>query len=253
MLFCFWAIAFLAPVTLLRSDSVLNQNADKSEVLKFAPNSFKSDTLLKRSAYYAAYSFAHGLSEWVLYNLRKEHLFGDESRKNNFKADPDLRDAISSKVYTKSGFDRGHLAPAADFSWSEQAMSESFYMSNISPQHPAFNRGIWKKLEDRVRKWANEKKDLLIVVGPILHDSLTKLKDKVSIPEVFYKIILDINENEAIAFLMKNESCLLPLSLFAVSVDSVEKLSGLDFFFQQDSVWQQKVECCFDLKKWNTE
>lgn len=132
-------------------------------------------------------------------------------------------------------------------------MSESFYMSNISPQYPGFNRGIWKKLEDRVRKWANERQDLLIVVGPILHDSLTKLKDKVSIPEIYFKIILDKNNNEAIAFLMRNESTEMPLSHFAVSIDSVEKLSGLNFFFQQDSAWQQKVECCFDYKIWETD
>ncbi|MFN4233563.1 MAG: DNA/RNA non-specific endonuclease [Bacteroidia bacterium] len=253
LLFSFLAIAFLAPFSQLMSDGISTQNTDKSEMLKFAPTCFKSDTLLKRTAYFASYSFAHGQSEWVLYNLRKEHLFGDEKRKNNFKADPDLNNAISSQIFTKSGYDRGHLAPAADFSWSQQAMVESFYMSNISPQLPGFNRGIWKKLEDKVRTWAYEKQDLLIIVGPILNDTLKKLKDRVSIPAIFYKIILDKKQNEAIAFLMKNESSNFPLHNFAVSVDSVEKLSGLDFFFQQDSLWQQNVECCVDLEKWPLE
>ncbi len=130
-------------------------------------------------------------------------------------------------------------------------MTESFYMSNMSPQQPGFNRGIWKKLEDQVRKWVEEKQNLIIVVGPILSDTLTKLREKVSIPEIYYKIILDKNRNDAIAFLMKNESSAMSISSFAVSVDSVEKLSGIDFFYLQDTLWQQNVECCFDLLKWN--
>lgn len=250
LLFCFFIIAFWWPNAYLVSYSILGIN---SEFLKFAPNCSKGDTLLQRKAYYASYSIAHGQSEWVMYALKKEHLFGKEKRKNNFKADPDLPNFISPQIYTKSGFDRGHLAPAADFSWSEQAMAESFYMSNISPQLPAFNRGIWKKLEDKVRVWANEKQDLLIIVGPILNDTLKKLKDRVSIPAIFYKIILDINQNEAIAFLIKNESSEGLLHNFAVSIDSVEKLSGLDFFYQQDSLWQQNIEYCYELKKWAIE
>lgn len=253
LLLCFLAIAFLYPVLILKSDSISVIYQDKSDIKTFFPSRFKNDTLLERKAYNASYSSFHGQSNWVLYTLKKEYLFGEAVRKNNFKADADIADAVSPSIYTKSGFDRGHLAPAADFSWSEQAIAESFYMSNMSPQLPGFNRGIWKKLEDQVRKWADEKQNLMIVVGPILHDSLVKLKNRVSIPDVFYKIILDKNQNNAIAFLMKNESSLLPISAFAVSIDSVEKLSGIDFFYRQDSLWQQKVECSFDLKEWKLE
>lgn len=245
------ALAFLWPLTILKSDYIFSDYEDKSDVKLYSPEKIINDTLLERNAYFASYSFIHGQSNWVLYNLKKEHLFGDVARKNNFKADPDIFDAVSPSVYTKSGYDRGHLAPAADFSWSEQAMTESFYMSNMSPQQPGFNRGIWKKLEDQVRKWAEEKQNLIIVVGPILNDTLTKLREKVSIPEIYYKVILDVNKNDAIAFLMRNESSAMPVSSFAVSVDSVENLSGINFFYLQDSSWQQNVECFFDLTKWN--
>lgn len=253
LLMCFLAIAFLIPAFILKSDSISLAKQDKTDIKSYLPNRFENDTLLERKAYIASYSSKHGQSVWVLYQLKKEHLYGDVTRKNNFKADPDMPGAISPSVYTKSGYDRGHLAPAADFSWSEQAMAESFYMSNMSPQLPGFNRGIWKKLEDQVRKWAAEKHDLIVVVGPLLSDSLQKLKDMVSIPDMYYKVILDNNNNEAIAFLMKNESSSLPLTTFAVSIDSVEKISGIDFFCLLDSLWQQKVECCIDVKKWEIQ
>jgi endonuclease G len=251
LLICFFVIAIFCNVTTLKSDVVIIENIDKFDLQSYFPESINQDTLLQRKAYFTSYSFKHGQSSWVLYNLKKEHLFGDVSRKNNFKADPDIYDAISPKLYSISGYDKGHLAPAADFSWSEQAMEESFYMSNISPQKPGFNRGIWKKLEDKVRKWAEERHSLIVLVGPVLSDTLTKLKNKVSIPEIFYKIILDKEANEAISFLMKNDSSSLPISYFAVSIDSIEKISGINFFYLKDSTWQKKVECCFDVEKWN--
>lgn len=243
----FTAITFLITVSAF---SPYRNYSIQDDVKNFFANCLVSDTLLIRSAYVAAYASKHGQSSWVLYRLKKEHLYGPVARKNAFKADPDLLNAILPSVYTKSGFDRGHLAPAADFSWSEQAMAESFYMSNISPQTPGFNRGVWKRLEDKVRQWADTKQDLIIVVGPVLSDTLERLREQVSIPSIFYKIILDTNKNEAIAFLMKNESSSLPLESFAVSVDSVETLSGIDFFYKQDSLWQQKVECCYETKNW---
>ncbi len=250
LLMCFLTIAFLIPAFILKSDILSRAWQDKTDIKSFLPNRLANDTLLERKAYIASYTSKYGQSAWVLYQLKKELLYGNVARKNNFKADPDLPRAISPSIYTKSGFDRGHLAPAADFSWSEQAMAESFYMSNISPQVPAFNRGIWKKLEDQVRKWAEEKQDLIVVVGPLLNDSLQKLKEIVSIPDIYFKVILDKNINEGIAFLMKNESSSLPLTAFAVSIDSVEKISGIDFFCLQDTLWQQKVESCIDIKKW---
>ncbi len=116
LLFCFLALAFLWPLTILKSDYIFSDYEDKSDVKLYSPEKNNNDTLLERNAYFASYSFIHGQSNWVLYNLKKEHLFGDVARKNNFKADPDIFDAVSPSIYTKSGFDRGHLAPAADFS-----------------------------------------------------------------------------------------------------------------------------------------
>jgi endonuclease G len=90
-------------------------------------------------------------------------------RKDNFRSDPKVKTGSAAlSDYKGSGYDRGHLAPAADFKWSATAMSESFYMSNMSPQVPGFNRGIWKNIESTVRNWAVENDEIYIVTGPVL-------------------------------------------------------------------------------------
>src|SRR5450759_1124712 len=98
-------------------------------------------------------------------------LYSGEER-GNFKMDQ-LVTTISSKSsdYTKSGYDRGHLCPAADMGFNPVAMEESFFMSNISPQVPDFNRGLWKELEMTVRKWAIKEHKLYVVTGPVFKDS----------------------------------------------------------------------------------
>ena len=103
----------------------------------------------------------------------------------------------------------------------------------MSPQDASFNRGVWKKLEEQVREWSMENTDIYIVTGPILNKVFTTIgKNKVSIPEYYYKIILDITKPEikAIAFLLKNEKSDESLETFTVTIDKIEELSGLDFF-----------------------
>lgn len=135
--------------------------------------------------------------------------------------------------YKGSGYDRGHLAPAADMAWSITTMAESFYFSNMSPQAPQFNRGIWKKLEELVRTWAIENESIYIVTGPILDNHLKRIgPDQVAVPEYYYKVILDYSSPEikAIGFVLPNEGSSENLQHFAVSIDSVERLTGIDFF-----------------------
>jgi endonuclease G len=135
--------------------------------------------------------------------------------------------------YKGSGYDRGHLAPAADFSYDDFALSQSFYLSNMSPQNPSFNRGIWKKLEDQVRDWAMENDNIYVVTGPVLNKSFKTIgNNEVSVPEYYYKIVLDIQKPDikAIAFLMKNEKSSASLESFVVTINRLESLTGLDFF-----------------------
>ncbi len=191
--------------------------------------------VIERPYYTLRYSEEHEQATWVAYQLYADSLRLDKfTRKNDFREDTRVRtESAALADYSGSGYDRGHLAPAADFSYSEFALSQSFYMSNMSPQDPSFNRGIWKKLEDQVRDWTMEFDHLYVVTGPVLNKRFETIgSNKVSIPEQYYKIVLDIDKPgiKAIAFLMKNEKSSEPLSSFVVTIDEIEKITGLDFF-----------------------
>jgi endonuclease G, mitochondrial len=202
-----------------------------------------------------SYNEEHEQANWVAYELSYDKIDGSEKRTNKFLPDPNVStQTANDKDYYKSGYDRGHLAPAGDMTWSEEAMRSSFYYSNMSPQVPKFNRGIWKKLEEQIRTWALRDSLLFIATGPILEKVLPYIGDnKVSVPKYYYKVIIDYygNEKKGIGFIMANESSSKPLSNFIVSIDSIEKLTGINFFYAiplalQDSLEKQHcIECWF--------
>jgi endonuclease G, mitochondrial len=193
----------------------------------------------------------------VAYTLKKSHLEGEAKRKDNFKQDPLLPKEKSATLedYKNSGYDRGHLAPAADFKWSQECTDKSFYLSNISPQMMQHNRGVWKRLEEQVRNYAIKYDSVLVVTGPIL------LKDKllpnigfseVCVPELYYKALL-INKNgvlQSMAFVVPNEASGLSLDNFVITVDSLEKLSKMDFFYQFPVKEQENFESVVDYNLW---
>jgi endonuclease G len=203
-----------------------------------------------------SYVEEHEQAEWVAYKLTKAMIdSGYVSRTNRFKRD----DSVSTSSahpddYKYSGYDRGHLCPAGDMKHSEIAMQESFLMSNISPQIPSFNRNTWKRLEDRVRVWAVENDSLIIIVGGVLEDSLKKIgtDSAISVPNYFYKVILNnlFQKEKMIGFLFPNKSTNAIIASFAVTVDSIEILTGLDFFpFLPDSI-EDKLESQINHASW---
>ena len=198
------------------------------------PSVIQGDKLIRHKAYSLVYDTGHRLSKWVAYSLSDKHTDGPYKRGNIFMVDPDLAlYTDNSEDYRGSGYDRGHLAPAADMKWSEMAMVESFYYSNMAPQLPAFNRGIWSRLETQVREWANKEHLLYIVSGPILKPSLNRIgKNKIAVPKFFYKALLayDPPHMKGIAFLLENEESRSDLEHYSLSIDSLEHLTGLDFF-----------------------
>ena len=136
---------------------------------------------------------------------------------------------------------------------SHNAMSESFFLSNISPQVAGFNRGIWKRLEAGVRDLAVENEELHVVTGPVLRDGLRAIgPNQVSVPEHFYKVILDNKgpELKALGFILPNQAASGPLSQFAVSVDSVERLTGIDFFPALPDSLEDRLEAEGDISEW---
>lgn len=210
--------------------------------------------IVSYSGFDLCYNEDNEQADWVIYLHTLEKTNGNVSRKDNFREDKNIltKSALPSD-YTNSGFDRGHLAPAADMKWSETAMDESFLMSNISPQKPAFNRGIWKKLEEKIRSWAIENDSIIVVTGPVFKDISGKIGlNQVSIPGYFFKVILDVSlpDIKAIAFLLRNEGSSRDIKEFAITVDSLERFTSYDFFFKTDRDFMEKVERELNLAAW---
>lgn len=192
---------------------------------------------------------------WIAYQLTSAETVKLYNRSDRFTPDKSVKSGTANdNDYKGSGYDRGHLAPAADMGWSVKAMEESFYYSNMSPQKPSFNRGIWKQLEELTRDWAVQNKEIYIVTGGVLNDSLPSIgKNKVSVPKYFYKVILDYSEPsiKGIGFIMPNESSKEPLQRYAVTIDSVERFTGINFFYQLPEDQEKVIESTLTLKSWN--
>ncbi|OEK01080.1 hypothetical protein BFP97_05970 [Roseivirga sp. 4D4] len=211
--------------------------------------------IIERPYYTLRYSEEHEQAMWVAYKLSADSLKQEKfPRKDNFRKDPRVRTGSAElSDYKGSGYDRGHLAPAADFSYDEFALSQTFYMSNMSPQVASFNRGVWKKLEEQVRKWSIEESEVYVVTGPILNkEFITIGSNEVSVPEQYYKIILDVHKPEikAIAFLLKNEKSSASLETFVVTIDQIEALSGLDFFPSMPDDLEDALEGNIEKSSW---
>lgn len=219
------------------------------------PKTNRKDKIIQHSGFSLLYHETHEQAKWVAYELSKEETNKRFERTDKFIVDPKVKTGTASdKDYKGSGYDRGHLAPASDMGWSAAAMAESFYYSNMSPQTPSFNRGIWKKLEELVRTWAVENNAVYVITGPVLTDGLPTIgPNKVSVPDYFYKVILDYSEPDikGIGFLMPNIGSKDPLPFYAVSIDSVEKTTGIDFFPLLPDEQEELIEKTLCISCWS--
>ena len=213
------------------------------------------DVLVRHQGFVLAYRERHEQASWVAYQLTREETDGPAERSNRFVADPTVPSgSATDEDYAGSGYDRGHLAPAGDMTWSPDVMQESFFYSNMSPQVPAFNRGIWKKLETLVRSWAAEAGALEIATGPILVENLPVIgPNGVSVPTHYYKVVLDyqLPGIRAAAFVLPNAPSSLSLDHFMVPIDSVEKWTGIDFFPLLPEQEEDLLERMTDRRAWD--
>ncbi len=203
--------------------------------------------VLCRSGYVLSHNNERLTPDWVVELLTPERFSGDADRKslgNPFKADPDLdaEERATPADYAKSGYDKGHMAPAADMKFSDEAMRESFYLSNMIPQvGPGMNRGVWADLEALVRDWTCTKGQIVALTGPIYDDAKPKMipvgNPRVAVPTAIYKIAYSPSEGKAVAFILPNKAVANHsaraeeiLSDYVVSVRDVEGRTGLNFF-----------------------
>ena len=239
------AILFLVPWTLLGADI-------GSNLILGTPS--EDGQIVNRVGYAFCYSEKHEQPLWVTYELTKrEVLTKVAKRKDNFRKDPLVKTGSAIlDDYKGSPFDRGHLAPAADMAWSEKAMSESFYLSNMSPQNPGLNRGMWAGLEKICRNWSVENGKVHIITGPIIRENYSTIgPNKVTVPQWYYKICVSVENKKAIAFLIPNRKPQRELKEFLVSIDKLEEITGLDFLDKLDDSIEEKMESHSDIQLWN--
>lgn len=211
--------------------------------------------VVSHSYYTLSYSEEHEQAEWVYYTLNSNQLNSAVERKDNFR--PDFKVKTSSAQlydYKGSGYDRGHLAPAADMKYNSSSMSESFFMSNMSPQSPSFNRGIWRKIEKQFRDWSYKYGELVIITGPILkgenYGSIGY--NKVTIPKWYYKVAIDpSNYDRSVAILIENKGSSASIKSFVVTIDYLEEFSGLDFFHSLPNEVEESFESSTHINLWD--
>ena len=192
---------------------------------------------LCRSEYELAYSTERKITVWAAERLTSVEANDTEPRENQFVADDELSRGKRAELYdyTNSGYDRGHIVPAGDMH-TLKGMLESFYLSNMMPQVPGNNRGIWKSLEKYAKDTAKLRKDVLIITGPIISKTtLTIGPNRIPVPRAMFKIIYDLNTHESWSFLIPNEKLQASaLPNYLKKKKDIEKETGLTFPFQSN-------------------
>lgn len=228
------------------------------------PKSDFEDEIVTHSAMVLGYAEEFEQARWVAHIITPDITQTSFGRSNDFREDEKVSTGSSQQKdyflvdslengkleYDGFGYDRGHLAPSADFRWSEKALSESFFYSNMSPQKAEFNREIWAHLENAFRAYViKNKTSLYVVTLPILIQNLPKVErgiNKVAIPRQYAKIAIDLKNNRGIAFLLPNTSSNQLLTSFTTSIDEIEKLTQINFFSKLDDELENKVESMTD-------
>lgn len=236
------------------------------------PETSKSEKIIYHSAMCLVYSEQHEQAKWVAHIILPDIVNGKESRSNNFRIDTLIETGSAEEKdyfvkvkqpdgkykYDGFGFDRGHLAPSADFKWSKKALSESYFYSNMSPQLGDFNRLKWADLEAMFREYVTNHTEtqLYMVTGPILYDTLPKIErgtNKVTIPEFYYKVALDLTNHKAIGFIMPNKKIDYPISSYALPINDIEKVTGINFFYQLTDSLEEALESQKVISDWLPE
>ena len=212
----------------------------------------RTDDVIEYLGYSVSYNKDRKIPNWVSYELLASETDGPYSRKGkNFRQDPSLRlPQAEDNDYRNSGWSRGHMAPAGDFKWSDDAMWDTFYFTNCCPQDQSLNAGQWSTLEKKVRDWANRFGSVRVVTGPLVWENSygTIGYNKVVVPDAFFKAVLA--GEQSIAFVMYNKSENENMQKCAMSVDQLEELSGIDFFAELDDTFENQVESTFNLRNW---
>ncbi len=248
----------------------LKLQVTRRDLLRYGlPKLAPDEKLIQHAAMCLVYSEEHEQARWVAHMILPDVIQGNYGRSNDFRPDPMIASGSaieqdyflkelgpdSNYIYDGFGYDRGHLAPSADFRWSPQALSESYFYSNMSPQVPALNREGWAELENMLREYvrSHPQAPLYVVTGPVLEVNLPKIArsvNGVSIPKQYFKVIVDLAQKKGIAFLVPNDELRYPIEHYAMSIKDLEKITGLDFYEKLDGALEAEIEGQKDPKWW---
>ncbi len=219
----------------------------------FLPTS-TTGAIVNHAYYSLSYSETHEQAEWVAYELMKQHLRKNDFERPYFVEDRSVKTKSANyKNYKNSGYDRGHLCPAGDRGFDYDAYHETFLTSNISPQNHEFNAGIWNRLEQKVRFWAVKYDGVYVITGGVLKNGLKVIgEEEVSVPQEFYKIVIDVSEEgyKAIAFLIPSRSTDKSFYEYTVTIDAIENKTGIDFFSNLPQDIEKELESSNNMKHW---
>lgn len=192
---------------------------------------------------------------WVAWELLRNETSGETSRYNKFWQDEELEGCPTTRDYSNSGYDRGHLCPAADQKWSRTAMVDCFSLANIAPQDHSLNTGAWKTLENKERQWAGRDSAIVIVAGPIYDksDTIRIGQAGVRVPGAFFKVMIApyLDEPRGIAFVYPNMTAPGNMENYVMTIRDVEKLTGYDFFHNLPDELEESVETVSSFRDWN--
>ena len=232
------------------ADMSVTQGKQNTACPQFQAYGFPEPTYatVKQRAFYTCRAGYAGMFDplektpvWIAEHITKDSVIGHANRKGmDFAEDPQIPHGSQGhrEDYKRSGFDMGHLAPAADFRYSDGAMNQTFLLSNAVPQEPSNNRGIWANLEGAIREIAARRGDLYVVTGPVYKGAGQKIREGrtvsfgegVPIPAALYKVVVDRTTKEMTAFLIPNNAQQGDdPARFQVSVRDVEKITGINF------------------------
>ena len=243
-------------------DEAIESGEEKSIPVMGLPHFWPESTLpvFHHSTFTLAYDEDHEQVRWVAHILTREQLDRKFVKRTDwYEADPSIPTGSAEFYdYKGSGYTKGHLVPSGDRAWSRKVNEETFLMSNISPQDYHFNSGVWRELEENIRDWARTNEQLYLVTGPVFGtDAPTIGKNVVTVPEAFFKVVLDLElpERKAIGFVIPNEKTDLPLEDFAMPIDAVEEMTGIDFYdlLITDDEMEAELESEFDIELWGVD
>jgi endonuclease G len=218
----------------------------------FLPQS--KNQIVHHKSYSLSYNEEHEQAEWTVHVLRASDIKNADYQRPFFEIDDMVNTGAASwRNYKNSGYDRGHLVPAGDRRATFEDYKETFLTSNISPQKHDFNAGIWNRLEQKIRYYAQRENGIYIITGSILNEKLERIgSENVSVPEQFYKIIYKKSQGKErlLAFLLPHQESDRSIFEFLVPVDSIERLTGTDFFAQLPDDLENQLESRVDKAAW---